>query len=159
MFSTLRTISIPSRRGLLQLRTASTQSQKRAGDISDAFASLSGQGFGPLAPEYADLKRRLIQGNESCIRESWERLLRELRDEIPALVELGSRAIPEINFSDIDAAPETFSTEFRKRGVAVVRGVVPEAQALQWKKDIRDYIHQNPHTKGEHLQPTLIGTY
>ncbi|KAF2017640.1 DUF1479-domain-containing protein [Aaosphaeria arxii CBS 175.79] len=133
----------------LQLRTAATQAhaQKRAGDISDAFASLSGQDFKPLTPEYADLKSRLIRGREAEVRESWERLLRDLREEIPLIVELGSKVIPEINFEDFENAPERFNQELKKRGVAVVRGVVPEQDALQWKADLREYIRQNPQTK------------
>ncbi|KAF1349441.1 DUF1479-domain-containing protein [Lizonia empirigonia] len=122
MLFTLRTVRTPTRRIASQLRTAATQAQKRAGNISDAFASLSGQGFKPLTPEYVDLKGRLIKGRETEVRESWERLLRELREEIPLIVELGSKVIPEINFKDIDNAPETFNSELKKRGVAVVRG-------------------------------------
>lgn len=152
MLSTLRTIRTPTRRFVTQLRTAATQAQKRAGDISDAFASLSGQDFKPLTPEYADLKGRLIKGRENEVRESWERLLRELREEIPLIVELGSKVIPEIDFKDIDNAPEAFSSELRKRGVAVVRGVVPEQDALQWKEDLREYIRQNPQTKGKDIE-------
>jgi hypothetical protein len=148
MLSALRTIRSPTRRAATQLRTAATQAQKRAGDISDAFASLSGQEFTPLTPEYAALKSRLIRGHESEVRESWERLLRELREEIPLIVERGSQVIPEIDFKDIDNAPESFSSELRKRGVAVVRNVVPEQEALQWKEDLREYIRQNPQTKG-----------
>jgi hypothetical protein len=131
-----------------QLRTASTQAQKREGDISDAFASLSGQEFAPLAPEYAALKRRLIQGHEAEVRESWERLLKDLREEVPFIVEQGSKVIPEIDFKDLDNAPEQFNRELKKRGVAVVRGVVSEAEALGWKQDLREYIRQNPQTKG-----------
>jgi hypothetical protein len=131
MLSALRTIRSPSRRV-----------------ISDAFVSLSGQDFKPLTPTYADLKARLIRGHESEVRESWERLLRHLREEIPLIVELGSKVIPEIDFKDIDNAPEAFSNELRKRGVAVVRGVVPEQEALLWKDDLREYIRQNPQTKG-----------
>jgi hypothetical protein len=122
--------------------------QKRSGDISDAFVSLSGQQFKPLPPEYADLKRRLIHGHEDQIRDSWERLLRDLREEIPHIVELGSKVIPEINFEDLDKPSEHFSDALRKRGVAVVRGVVSEEQALQWKEDLKEYIKQNPQTKG-----------
>ena len=149
MLSALRTIRSPSRRVATQLRTAATQAQKRAGDISDAFVSLSGQKFEPLTPEYADLKGRLIRGYESEVRDSWERLLRDLREEIPLIVELGSKVIPEIDFKEVDNAPETFSNELRKRGVAVVRGVIPEQDALQWKEDLREYIRQNPQTKGK----------
>lgn len=130
-----------------QLRTAATHAQKRAGDISDAFQSLSGQQFAPLAPQYAELKGRLTRGREDAIRESWERLLRDLREEIPIIVELGSKVVPEINFKDIGNASESFKQEHRKRGVAVVRGVVLEKEALQWKEELREYIRKNPHTK------------
>jgi hypothetical protein len=149
MLSALRSIRSPARRVTTQYRTAATQAQKRAGDISDAFVSLSGQDFKPLAPEYADLKRRLVQGHESEVRDSWDRLLRDLRTEIPLIVELGSKVIPEIDFRDIDNAPETFSNELRKRGVAVVRGVVPEQEVLQWKDHLKEYIRQNPQTTGK----------
>ena len=118
--------------------------------------SLSGQKFEPLTPEYADLKGRLIKGYESQVRESWERLLRDLREEIPLIVELGSKVIPQIDFKDLDNAPETFSNELRKRGVAVVRNVVPEKEALQWKEDLREYIRQNPQTKGEYLRSHMF---
>ncbi|UPX13373.1 uncharacterized protein EKO05_0003882 [Ascochyta rabiei] len=147
MLSALRTVRTPTRRIATQLRTAATQPQKRAGDISDAFVSLSGQEFKPLTPEYADLKGRLIEGRENKVRESWERLLRELREEIPLIAKLGSKVIPEIDFKDIDNAPETFNSELRKRGVAVVRDVVSEEEALRWKEDLREYIRQNPQTK------------
>lgn len=157
MLSALRTVRTPTRRFATQLRTAATQAQKRAGDISDAFASLSGQEFKPLTPEYADLKGRLIKGRENEVRESWERLLQELREEIQLIVELGSKVIPEINFKDIDNAPETFNSELRKRGVAVIRGVVPQEEALQWKEDLREYIRQNPQTKGRHCSRSLEG--
>lgn len=141
----------------MQSRTAATQAQKRAGDISDAFASLSGQQFEALTPEYANLKARLIKGNEDQVRQSWERLLGDLRKEIPLIVEQGSKIIPEIDFKDIDNAPESFNNELRKRGVAVVRQVVPEEEALQWKQMLKDYIHENPHTKGTSTR-NLAGT-
>jgi hypothetical protein len=82
------------------------------------------------------------------VRDSWERLLQNLREEIPLIVELGSKVIPEIDFKDLDNASETFSSELRKRGVAVVRRVVPEAEALRWKAELKEYIQQNPQTKG-----------
>lgn len=131
----------------MQLRTVATEASRRAGDISDAFASLSGQQFAPLAPEYADLKGRLIRGHHDAVRASWERLLRDLCEEIPHIIEAGSNVIPEIDFKDIGNAPEAFSNELRKRGVAVVRGVIPEQEVLGWKEDLRQYIKENPQTK------------
>lgn len=151
MLSATRAIRSSSKRVTAQLRAASTQAQKRAGDISDAFASLSGQKFEPLGSEYAELKGRLVKGHEHQLRESWNRLLRDLREEIPQIVELGSKVIPEIEFKDIDDAPKKFSSELRKRGVAVVRNVIPEQEALQWKEELREYIRKNSQTKGELL--------
>jgi hypothetical protein len=154
MLSAIRTLRTPARQAF-QLRTVATDASKRAGDISDAFVSLSGQKFEPLGRDYAHLKGRLILGHEDAVRESWERLLRDLREEIPHIVETGSKVIPEIGFNDIDNAPETFSKELRKRGVAVIRDVVPEQEALQWKEDLREYISQNPQTKGMRFESSL----
>ena len=158
MLSIARTVRSPAFRRIQSLnraRTAATQAEsKRAGDISDAFASLSGQQFAPLSEEYAHLKTRLIKGNEEAIRQSWERLLNDLREEIPLIVEKGSKIIPEINFKDIDNAPEEFSSELKKRGVAVVRGVVSEQEALGWKESLQEYIKANPQTKGAYQIPS-----
>lgn len=142
---------LSSPRLVTEFRTAATATagQKREGDISDAFASLSGQNFKPLAPYYAHIKANLIRGYEDEVRESWDRLLRELREDIPKIVELGSNVIPEIDFSDIadGAVGDGFKEGLRTRGVAVVRGVVEEGQALAWKEELREYIRMNPQTK------------
>ncbi|KAF2638254.1 DUF1479-domain-containing protein [Massarina eburnea CBS 473.64] len=152
--TTLRTLRTPAKRvHVFKIVAATMQTQtqprtsRRAGDISDAFASLSGQEFKPLTPEYAELKARLIKGNEDAVRQSWNRLLEDLRKEIPLIVEQGSNVIPQIDFKDIDNAPEKFSKELKERGVAVIRGVVGEKEALGWKEDLREYIRQNPQTK------------
>lgn len=149
---------LSSPRLVTEFRTAATATagQKREGDISDAFASLSGQNFKPLAPYYAHIKANLIRGYEDEVRESWDRLLRELREDIPKIVELGSNVIPEIDFSDIadGAVGDGFKEGLRTRGVAVVRGVVEEGQALAWKEELREYIRMNPQTKGEKLFET-----
>lgn len=55
--------------------------------------------------------------------------------------------IPEIDFKDIDNASPEFRSEHKKRGVAVIRNVVPQDEALQMKEELKDYIKANPHTK------------
>ena len=147
--SQLRAARNPRLARSVRRQTTQTPTSRRAGDISDAFASLSGQEFRPLAPEYAELKTRLLRGNEDAVRQSWDRLLEVLRQEIALIVDQGSNVIPQIDFTDIENAPGTFSSEFKKRGVAVVRGVVGEREALGWKEDLREYIRQNPQTKGK----------
>ncbi|KAI9837045.1 MAG: hypothetical protein M1819_000694 [Sarea resinae] len=137
MFSTLRR----------QAAAAAATAAKREGDISTVFASLSGLKAEPLPQHFADLKARLIKGHEDQVRASWERLLKELRREIPVIHQLGPRVIPEIDFQDIDKASESFVREHRKRGVAVIRGVVPEKEAVGYKDAIRKYVKDNPQTK------------
>lgn len=135
-------------------RSVATQTQKRAGDISDAFVSLSGQAFKPLPSRYAELKRRLISGNETAVQASWRRLLGRLQEEIPKLVSGGPRVVPEIQYSELDNPSHGFDADYKRRGVAVVRGVIPEAEALKMKEDVKKYINDNPHTKGIYPLPT-----
>lgn len=130
------------------LRNAATApAEKREGDISDAFASLSGKQFTPLDPRFGEVKQKLVAGNEEALHASWNRLLKSLREEIPLIREQKSSIIPEIDFQDIDAASPEFRSEHKKRGVAVIRNVLPEQAALDLKRELREYIAANPDTK------------
>ncbi|KAI9839403.1 MAG: hypothetical protein M1837_002090 [Sclerophora amabilis] len=125
---------------------------KKEGDISSVFVSLSGVTPEPLPQRFAELKARLIRGHEDRIRDSWERLLTQLQQEIGVIEALGSKVIPEIGYEEINNPPETFVSELKKRGVAVVRGVIPETEARDYKTDIERYVRQNPHTRGKHSE-------
>ncbi len=63
------------------------------------------------------------------------------------IASIGSKIVPEIDFSDLDNASSDFKREHKKRGVAVIRNVIPEIDALQYKSDLCTYIQNNPHTK------------
>lgn len=133
-------------RGICRRLITSSQGKKE-GDISDSFVQLSGQIFKPLEPRFATLKAQLIAGHEAAVEASWQRLLGRLRNEIPLIEEQGSDIIPEISFRTLDQASKSFKDEHRKRGVAIIRDVVPDAEALHWKQDLQDYIAANPQTK------------
>lgn len=128
--------------------TATISTGKKEGTIADAFASLSGQSFAPLEPRFADLKRTLIHGHEDAVKASWKRLLDCLNVETKIIAQLGSKVVPEIKFEDLATRDAAFDAEYRKRGVAVIRNVVPEQEALQMKEDLKAYIKANPQTKG-----------
>lgn len=119
------------------------------GDISSVFASLSGTKARPLDPRFADIKLGLIAGHEDEIVASWKRLLLILRDEIEMIATGGPKVIPDIPFGNISsaAAVASFAPELKKRGVAVIRGVVSEDTALGWKEGIKRYVRANPQTK------------
>ena len=127
--------------------SALTATSQPEGDISSAFASLSGQGFRPLDPRFAHLKRRIITGHEDALQASWTRLLDALKDEIPLVAAKGPSIVPEIDFKDLDKPPAQFSADHRKRGVAVIRNVIPRDEATQLNGDLQAYIKANPHTK------------
>ena len=132
--------------------SSSPRTTKAAGDISAVFPSLSGEVSPPLPPRFIDVKARLIQGYEDRLQESWQRLLSELRQEIEVIKAEGSSTVPEISFSDIKynqiESMTMFRNNFKKRGVAIIRDVVPESEALGWKELLKRYIQTNPLTKG-----------
>ena len=137
----------------------STQSTNTTGDISSVFPSLSGVAAPPLPPRFASLKQRLIKGHEDAVRESWRRLLEDLRRETEVIQSLGSSIVPEISYSDVKHNNIPKMTDFRdklkKRGVAIIRGVVSEQEALGWKELVERYIQMNPSVTGIH--PCVAG--
>ncbi len=155
MTSLLRTTStklLPNTMRTYATTTISTSPQiKPEGDISSVFVSLSGGGNEPLPPRFGTLKQSLISSHGSALQASWERLLVALRDEVATVKKLGSNVIPQVEFRDLvscGSKNREFVDELRKRGVAVVRGVVPEEEALEYKRDALEYVKNNPGTKG-----------
>ncbi|KAI0869104.1 DUF1479 domain protein [Hypoxylon argillaceum] len=125
-----------------------TQSQvKREGNISDSFVSLSGGQRPPLPESFLDLKRSLIAGHEDKVIASWQRLLAQLKHENRILSKEGSKVIPTLEFANLDGDLSRLRSEIKKRGVAVVRGVIPEKEARTYKSEIEEYVRQNPSTK------------
>ena len=136
-------------RGLAGLSRQAT-TPKPTGDISSVFPSLSGTPSAPLPLRFAEVKARLIRGHEDGVRESWIRLLSTLRQETETIRAIGSGVVPEISFADlVDVGKRaTFKDQLHKRGVAVIRGVVAENQALEWKETLKTYVRKNPSIKG-----------
>ncbi|CAN8105265.1 unnamed protein product [Discula destructiva] len=121
---------------------------KREGDISDSFATLAGLKDQPLPDEYRLMKLSLVRGREGKIKSCWNRLLEQLRVENEVVAQRGSKVIPEIRFAHLDEDLLTAKDEIQKRGAAVVRGVIPEHEARQYKFELDDYLRKNPQTKG-----------
>lgn len=126
------------------VRTASTLT-KEAGDISSVFPSLSGKKAPPLPARYADLKKRLVQGKETEVVESWNRLLTSLRREVAEVKEKGNKIVPDVDFSEVanGTVPQSFFDSIRTRGVGIVRNVLPRAYALELKQKAQEYIEAN----------------
>lgn len=134
----------------LQRRTATSEAApKDEGDISSVFRSLSGSDESEKLPQrFADIKRGLVTDRDA-LHASWDRLLRRLKHETETVKLQGSACIPQINYADIHRAPEDFHAALRKRGVAVVRQVVPELEARAFKEETERYVAANPSTRGK----------
>ncbi|CAI7626389.1 unnamed protein product [Penicillium bialowiezense] len=102
----------------------------------------------PLDERFVAQKKRLLAERGDEIKKSWDRLLNRLREEIGTIERHGPSIVPSIDFKDIHVAPEEFQRELRKRGVAVVRGVIPQDEARGYKEAIEAYARANPGTKG-----------
>ncbi|CAJ2509686.1 Uu.00g147120.m01.CDS01 [Anthostomella pinea] len=127
---------------------ASPQSQdKREGNISDSFVSLSGKGGPPLPERFLELKKTLISGHEDRVIASWQRLLAQLSRENETVAKEGPQIVPSLEFKDLEGDLTRLRGELRKRGVAVIRGVIPEDEARAFKGEIEEYVRQNPSTK------------
>lgn len=127
--------------------TESTVARKE-GDISSVFRSLSGGEEEALPQRFADVKSKLLAHKDE-LYVSWVRLLARLAEENEIIRAAGNKVIPEIDFKDIESPSAEFSQNLRRRGVAVVRQVVPAQEARAYKSEIEDYVRLNPWTKGE----------
>ncbi|KAK3348793.1 hypothetical protein B0T25DRAFT_458798 [Lasiosphaeria hispida] len=121
---------------------------KRTGDISDSFASLSGKKPQPLPDRFRQLKLELVRAHEDAVVASWKRLLATLRQENGDIALKGSSIVPTLRFNSLGEDLDQKKHEIKKRGVAVIRGVIPEDEARAYKFEIEEYVRRNPQTRG-----------
>ncbi|KAH7002350.1 hypothetical protein EDB80DRAFT_752638 [Ilyonectria destructans] len=126
---------------------AAQTSSKKEGDISDAFVSLSGVERPPLPYRFRQLKCDIVRGREGAIKQSWVKLLRQLRKENDIIAAKGPAVVPQVEFNDLEAGIEGLKGEIQKRGAVVVKGVIPEAEARAYKEEIEEYVKKNPSTR------------
>lgn len=150
MFATTKNIAPFTGQVLRRSLATHAKPTKKEGDISSVFVSLSGQAASKLPDRFADIKRNLVKGHEAALTEGWKRLLDKLVVENEVVAQKGPAIVPQIDFEALrDAkAGDEFVEEVKKRGVAVVRGVVPEEEARGYKFEVEEYVKANPWTKG-----------
>jgi len=136
----------------------SNPSTKEEGDISSIFASLSGKETPPLPDRFRELKLRLVKGHENAVIASWKRVLAVLQKETEVIAQAGPSIIPEVRFSHLWEDLAAKKQAIRKRGAAVVRGVIREDEARAYKYEIEEYIRRNPHTKGTSSQWSFLNS-
>lgn len=68
---------------------------------------------------------------------------RWLADEVDAVVEEGSAAVPVVDFERLRTLDDATRDRIRRRGCVVVRGTFPDEQALDWDRCLGDYLERN----------------
>ncbi|CAO1638280.1 unnamed protein product [Sympodiomycopsis kandeliae] len=133
-----------------------TSSEKGEGTIASVFATLSGGSLEDALPSrFSDLKRKILtddgRGDPLAIRhrleQNWSSVLPCLNKEITDIQSRQQDVIPSIDYQDHTSLDEWTSPstveEIKKRGVVVIKNVIPEEQVLQWKSDIQAYALRN----------------
>ncbi|KAK9451576.1 uncharacterized protein V1518DRAFT_18805 [Limtongia smithiae] len=95
----------------------------------------------------------LIRDHKHDLADSWSRLLHSLDAETRVIQALGSSIIPVAKFGtdiDIDAITglpifksSALADDIRKRGVVVIRDVIPADLALALKEEAEEYVENN----------------
>lgn len=117
-------------------------STKKSGSIISAF-SVGVKGDLPL--RYKDLKDQL---RPKSIEEAWKRLIDVYNKESEKIKQLGSNAVPQVDFKDVQKNngrfPPDIEQAIRKAGCVVIRGVIDRDEALNYKKEVCEYIDRHP---------------
>lgn len=56
--------------------------------------------------------------------------------------------IPQVNFADLNKLTEQDIEKIKRRGSVVIRDVVDDAQAIQWRKSLEEFVKANPDVEG-----------
>lgn len=141
---------------------AATQARapKESGTIASVFATLSGGSLSDsLPPRFLELKQSIVRDetHARALQQAWTEVLTALQKETGEVSARGESLIPQVTYPGDAATDENKVHEWmdassldalRKRGTVILKNVVAPEQALSWKNDIRQYINNNPHTKG-----------
>ncbi|KAI8370501.1 uncharacterized protein BYT42DRAFT_582631 [Radiomyces spectabilis] len=120
---------------------------KAKGNISSVFAHL-GASRPTLGPRFIDLKKSIAPKDPAVLQRAFDRLLNHLKKEAIEIRQRGSSVIPETDIKTIRAnggqLPESVAKEVKKRGAVVVRNIVDQALAVEYKDQIQKYIQRHP---------------
>ena len=103
------------------------------------------------AKKYSDDLANSIRSKKKQLRQqcdykkAYQQMSARLSERINEIQRLGSKAVIDIDFADVQQANITDTTRdaIRKAGCCVVRGVFPTAQMNQWNQEISAYLADN----------------
>jgi len=121
-------------------------SSKKPGNLLSAFKPEQEE---ELPERYLELKKNFLDKNNlrEKLQTTWDRLIKEFANETAEIEQIGPNIIPQVEFEDISKNggkfPEEILGEIHKRGVVVIRNVIPDEEALKYKEDLLKYIENH----------------
>ncbi|KAF8813418.1 DUF1479-domain-containing protein [Phlegmacium glaucopus] len=99
-----------------------------------------------LPPRFIDIKRSIASSYpdfETRATRVWHEIIEELDKVTRVIKEEGVNYIPQINFSSLSSIPQDEVEMIKRRGSVVIRDVVDDAQAAQWKDELKEFVKVN----------------
>ncbi|KAF8645864.1 hypothetical protein AX16_007522 [Volvariella volvacea WC 439] len=104
-----------------------------------------------LPPRFAELKKEiagLYPDFEVNVTRAWKEIIEELEKVTNVVKNVGSDYIPQVRFADLDKLSEEEVENIRKKGSVVIRDIVDDEQAREWKDSLEEFIRENPDVEG-----------
>ncbi|KAF9460315.1 DUF1479-domain-containing protein [Collybia nuda] len=93
-----------------------------------------------IAASYPDFKERATQ--------AWAEILGQLKINNAEIAKNGTSVIPHVSFADLDKLSEEELENIKRRGTVVIKDVVDDAEAIQWRLSLEEFIKANPDVEG-----------
>ncbi|KAF8181305.1 hypothetical protein BJ912DRAFT_1125852 [Pholiota molesta] len=99
-----------------------------------------------LPPRFVDLKASIAASYpdfEKNATQSWAEILQELDKVTKQIKDEGVNYIPQVNFADLQTLSQEQLDVIKRRGSVVIKDIVPDEQAIQWKEDLKEFVTVN----------------
>lgn len=120
--------------------------QRPEGDISSSFGSFSE--YTSLSDGTFEAIKKELAKDPSSLEASWNRLKVALRDKLHQFKDRSSDVIPTVEVLELQKLSGQDLDKIRESGCLVIRGVIPLDEARALENEVKEYIAQNPQTKG-----------
>jgi len=103
--------------------------------------------LGPCPSRFTEIKEDIAKSFpdfQQRLTASWTNLLAELEKATEEITTLGSKAVPEVEFSQLGKLSAEDVEAFKKKGCIVIHNVVDDAEAISWREDLKQYVKKNP---------------
>ncbi|KAI0775032.1 DUF1479-domain-containing protein [Trametes elegans] len=107
--------------------------------------------LGPCPPRLVELKKEIAGAYpdfEARATKAWGEILQELDKVTKEIANGGSQNVPEVQFSELGSLSPERVAEIKRKGSVVIRDVVDDAEASEWKEWLREYVTKNPDIEG-----------